>query len=196
MFYSDLLPKACAILNDRVALKYVYQNPKNGEFVSSDGKIMLVERNGSIPMFEYWNPTTEEPILNTDDLEYPDYVTVLDDARRSAIHEPDKIKHISNGLTSLDELKISTTNFNLVQKFCGKDMKIKIPYNHGPIYFESVDKNRQALVMPYKTIDDKHCEWVVKDVDGIEIGVYKTFKEAENFIEMLGGNYVVRLKDD
>lgn len=195
MFYDDLLPKACAVLNDRPALKYIYQNPKNGEFVASDGIVMLVERNGSISMFEYWNPQTEEPILDTSSLKYPDYVTVLENAIHDNAYMIAKVKHTSNGLTDIEGFKVSTTNFRLVQSFCGKDMRIKIPDFHTAIYFESSDKNRQALIMPYKIIDNKECEWIVKDVDGLKIGTYKTFKEAESFVEMLGGNYVVRLKN-
>lgn len=190
--FNDLLPKVCAILNDRPALKYIYQNPKNGEFVASDGVVMLIERNGAIPMFEYWNPQTKEPILDTTVLEYPDYVTVLENARGGAVNNADNIKQQSDGLTKIDDFYMSTTNFKLVQKFCGNDIKIKIPIFYNPIYFESVNKSRQALIMPYKTTG----EWVVKDVDNVEIATYKTFKEAESFIEMLGGNYVVRLKDE
>lgn len=189
--FNDLLSKACAVLNDRPALKYIYQNPKNGEFVASDGVVMLVERNGAIPMFEYWNPQTKEPILDTTVLEYPDYVTVLENARREAVNNADNIKHRNDGLTKVDDFYIFTSNFNLVQNFCGNDVKIKIPNFHGPIYFESVDKSRQALIMPYKNITG---DWVVMDVDGIKIAKCKTFKEAESFVEMLGGNYAVRLK--
>ena len=196
MFYSNLLPKACAIFTDRPSLNYIYQNPKNGEFVASDGIVMLVERNGAIPMFEYWNPQTGEPVLNAPELQFPDYVTVLENARAEATHTPKKIKHRFDGLTEIEDLKVSTTNFNLVQIFCGKDMKIKIPNLNKAIYFESVDKNRQALILPYRIIDNQCCEWDVKDVDGLRIGRYKTFKEAESFVEMIGGNYAIRLKEN
>ena len=57
------------------ALHYIYQNPKTGEWVASDNRVMLCELNGAIPMFEFWdaqgNPCDVEGLVY-------DYERILD----------------------------------------------------------------------------------------------------------------------
>lgn len=183
MFYSPLLNKAASKLTTRGALQYVYQDPNGGEFVASDGKIMLVESGGVPFMNKFWNTITQMPTNCAE--EYPDWRAVLLQGYKDA-NKPwsaDRVR-FQKGLAVLNNLYVSAKNYALVSEFIGPDMIISVPNSLGyPIYFTSADKSRQALIMPYQlypeTVDK--AKWNVLDPSGTIIHTCKDIREAELF---------------
>ena len=183
MFYSPLLNKAASKLTTRGALQYVYQDPNGGEFVASDGKIMLVENNGTPFMAKFWDTITQMPTNCAE--EYPDWRAVLlrgvENANR--LWFDDKVL-LQDGFAIFDRLYTSAKIYQLVKDFIGPDMIISVPNSLGyPIHFTSADKSRQALIMPYQlypeTVDK--AEWNVLDPSGTIIHTCKDIREAEIF---------------
>ena len=183
MFYSPLLNKAASKLTTRGALQYVYQDPNGGEFVASDGKIMLVENNGTPFMAKFWDTITQMPTNCAE--EYPDWRAVLlrgvENANR--LWFDDKVL-LQDGFAIFDRLYTSAKIYQLVKDFIGPDMIISVPNSLGyPIHFTSADKSRQALIMPYmlypETVDK--AEWNVLDPSGTIIHTCKDIREAEIF---------------
>lgn len=183
MFYSPLLNKAASKLTTRGALQYVYQDPNSGEFVASDGKIMLVESGGAPFMNKFWDTITQMPTNCAE--EYPDWRAVLLQGYKDA-NKPwsaDRVR-FQKGLAILNNLCVSAKNYALVSEFIGPDMIISVPNSLGyPIHFTSADKSRQALIMPYmlypETVDK--AEWNVLDPSGTIIHTCKDIREAEIF---------------
>lgn len=183
MFYSPLLNKAASKLTTRGALQYVYQDPNGGEFVASDGKVMLVE-NGGVPfMAKFWDTITQMPTNCAE--EYPDWRAVLlrgvENANR--LWFDDKVL-LQSGLAKFDRFYTSAKIYQLVKDFIGPDITINIPALFGdPLYFRNADKSRQALIMPYmlypETVDK--AEWNVLDPQGTIIHTCKDIREAELF---------------
>lgn len=183
MFYSPLLNKAASKLTTRGALQYVYQDPNSGEFVASDGKIMLVENNGTPFMAKFWDTITQMPINCAD--EYPDWSDVVlqgvENAKRLWL--ADRVK-LNKGLAIFDDLHVSEKNYNLVKDFIGSNIIIKIPNYFGcPIYFHNSDKSRQALIMPYVlySYNLNEAQWNVLDPSGTIIHTTRDIREAEIF---------------
>lgn len=184
MIYSPLLNKAASKLTTRGALQYVYQDPNGGEFVASDGKIMLVE-NGGVPfMAKFWDTITQMPTNCAE--EYPDWRAVLlhgvENANR--LWFDDKVL-LQDGFAIFNKLYVSAKIYQLVKDFIGPDIIIiNIPRLFGdPLYFRNADKSRQALIMPYtlypETVDK--AEWQVLDPCGTIIHTCKDIREAELF---------------
>lgn len=183
MFYSPLLNKAVSKLTTRGALQYVYQDPNGGEFVASDGKIMLIESGGVPFMNKFWDTITQMPTNCAE--EYPDWRAVLlywieNDKR---LYFADRVR-FQKGLAIFDRLYTSAKIYQLVKDFIGPDMIINIPncVDH-PIYFRNADKSHQALIMPYSIFPKylKEYRWEVLDPQGTIIHTCKDIREAELF---------------
>ena len=82
MLYNPLLNKAASKLTTRGALRYVHQDPNGGEFVASDGTVMLVENSGTPFLTAFWDTDTLNPVDCAD--EYPDWRKVLSDGIKNA----------------------------------------------------------------------------------------------------------------
>lgn len=183
MFYSPLLNKVASKLTTRGALQYVYQDPNGGEFVASDGTVMLVE-SGSAPfMNKFWDTITQMPTNCAE--EYPDWRAVLLQGVENAnrLWFDDKVL-LQSGLAKFDRFYTSAKNYQLVKDFIGPDITINIPNSLGSaIYFRNADKSRQALIMPYmlypETVDK--AEWQILDPRGTIIHTCKDIREAELF---------------
>ena len=183
MFYSPLLNKAVSKLTTRGALQYVYQDPNGGEFVASDGTVMLVESDGVPFMNKFWDTITQMPTNCAE--EYPDWRAVLlrgvENANR--LWFDDKVL-LQDGFAIFNKLYVSAKNYQLVKDFIGPDITINIPSFLGSaIYFRNADKSRQALIMPYmlypETVDK--AEWQVLDPCGTIIYTTSNIQEAELF---------------
>ena len=181
MFYSPLLNKAASKLTTRGALQYVYQDPNGGEFVASDGKIMLVENNGTPFMAKFWDTITQMPTNCAE--EYPDWRAVLlrgvENANR--LWFDDKVL-LQDGFAIFEQLYTSAKYYQLVKDFIGPDMIISVPNSLGyPIHFTSADKSRQALIMPYQLYPEtvNKAEWQVLDPSGTIIHTCEDIREAE-----------------
>lgn len=183
MFYSPLLNKAASKLTTRGALQYVYQDPNGGEFVASDGKIMLIESGAAPFMAKFWDTITQMPTNCAE--EYPDWRAVLlrgvENANR--LWFDDKVL-LQDGFAIFDRLYTSAKIYQLVKDFIGPDIIINIPALFGdPLYFRNADKSRQALIMAYElypeTVDK--AKWQILDARGTIIHTCKDIKEAELF---------------
>ena len=183
MFYSPLLNKAASKLTTRGALQYVYQDPNGGEFVASDGKIMLVESGGAPFMNKFWDTITQMPTNCAE--EYPDWRAVLLRGVENAsnLYSADKVL-LQDGFAIFEQLYTSAKYYQLVKDFIGSDMIINIPncVDH-PIYFRNADKSHQALIMPYSIFPKylKEYTWEVLDPSGTIIYTCKDIREAELF---------------
>lgn len=183
MFYSPLLNKAVSKLTTRGALQYVYQDPNGGEFVASDGTVMLVESGTAPFMAKFWDTITQMPTNCAE--EYPDWRAVLlrsvENANR--LWFDDKVL-LQDGFAIFDRLYISAKIYQLVKDFIGPDMIINIPGLFAdPLYFRNVDKSRQALIMPYTLYPEtvNRAEWQILDASGTIIHTCKDIREAELF---------------
>lgn len=183
MFYSPLLNKAVSKLTTRGALQYVYQDPNGGDFVASDGTVMLVESGGAPFMAKFWDTITQMPTNCAE--EYPDWRAVLLQGYENSdrFWLADRVR-LHKGFAVFDRLYISAKYYQLVQDFIGPDITINIPSFLGrPLYFRNDDKSRQALVMPYNIIPERpwNYEWNVLDPSGTIIYTTRDIKEAELF---------------
>lgn len=183
MFYSPSLNKATSKLTTRGALQYVYQDPNGGEFVASDGKIMLVESGGVPFMNKFWDTITQMPTNSA--YSYPDWRAVLLRGAENAnrLWFADKVL-LQDGFAIFDQLYTSAKYYQLVKDFIGPEMIISVPNSLGSaIYFQNANKSRQALIMPYtlypETVDK--AEWNVLDPQGTIIHTCKDIREAELF---------------
>lgn len=183
MFYSPLLNKAASKLTTRGALQYVYQDPNGGEFVASDGKVMLVESGGAPFMNKFWDTITQMPTNCAE--KYPDWRAVLlrgvENANR--LWFDDKVL-LQDGFAIFNKLYVSAKIYQLVKDFIGPDIIINIPGLFAdPLYFRNDDKSRQALILPYSIIPERpwNYEWEVLDTRGTIIHTCKDIREAELF---------------
>lgn len=183
MFYSPLLNKAASKLTTRGALQYVYQDPNGGEFVASDGTVMLVENNGTPFMAKFWDTITQMPTDCADS--YPDWSDVLlqgvENAKRLWL--ADRVK-LNKGLAIFDRFYTSAKIYQLVKDFIGPDITINIPVLFGdPLYFRNADKSRQALIMCCQLYPEtvNKAEWNVLDPSGSIIYTTSDIREAELF---------------
>ena len=187
MFWDNNLNKVVAVLNDRPALKNIYQNPSTGEWVASDGRLMLIERNGAIPMFEFWSAQDGNPTSCASS--YPDYqhtrAEMLEKATKLYVLEPVKRGEF---VIFDNKLKILASQWNIIRDFLGDNIRILLPgYGYTALCMESADKQREAFVMPIKS-----DRWEIVDLDGTVTNTIDNYKEAVNFLNMLGSGYIIR----
>lgn len=179
MIYNTLLNKAVSKLTTRGALQYVHQAPDGGEFVTSDGTLMMVENTGTPFLVEFWNSQTQTPVDCAD--KYPDWRKVLSDGIKNAKKplNADKIA-TQEGFAIIGGLHTSATKYQLVRDFIGSDIAVYIPDDVGyPIYFRNAYKSRQALILPYNIRKDTMFE--VLNASGEVVYTTADIREAEMF---------------
>lgn len=181
MFYNSLLNKVVSKSNDRKVLKYVYQNPVNGEWVASDGQIMLIEHNEAIPMFKFWNPKTGNPV--DENLEYLDYEHLLT-AEETKL--TGKVKDLGNGCTMLDDIQVISKNYKIACDFVGAERLMS--YTNQAVHIYNADKSRQAFL----TVVHHNFKFKIKDKKGETINVFVTYNEAEEFASIMGNDFTIR----
>lgn len=175
------------------ALHYVHQNPRTGEWVASDNRVLLAELNGAIPMFEMWDAAGNP--VNVD-LTYNDYEALIDWAMQAVTSTANQVKH--KGLfTFISNCAVLKSDFDKVREFIGADGVIKFKDIYTPIYFISSDKQRRALIMPIRHDNVLKAKWKLLDVDENELTVTDSWQEAHDMGEMLGCEYIIKVfKDD
>lgn len=192
LFWHPALSTTLSISKLWPQMQYVYQNPRNGEFVACNNRVMLIERNGAIPMFEFWN--ADGMPADVQGLEYVDYENKLKTAQNDAKRLFIKDVVYKKEFTFIDEFKVLTSDWEKVWDFIGIDIIINIPtYGHKPIYVRNPDGSRQALIMPFK-----HCtQWnLLNDAEEV-INVCDSYKQAQELGELLcGGNFIIKEKID
>lgn len=170
-------------------MHYIYQNPENGEFVACDNRVMLVERNGAIPMFKFWNADGSPADVN--ELEYVDYQSRLKQAINDAGMMWVKKPVIKQEFTYIAELPVLTTDWGKIMEFVGAGSKVC--YGRNIIYVKSIDGEREAVVSPFCNMK----AWnLLNDAEEV-ISVCNSYKEAVELGQLMcGNNYIIKEKRD
>lgn len=184
MFYAQELDKVTSRLMDRPALQLVHQ-ASGGEFVASDGLIMLIDAGSATSCLSPWwrlqmpvtPPASPEP-LN-------DWQAVLSHMQEEARRrwQLDRVTYAA-GLAQIDNFLIKESYFKIALNFIGNDSRLLIPSRaDNAILLESRDKKKAALLQPLnlKPGDIKTTEWDVLDDFGNILFTTKNLLEAESF---------------
>lgn len=184
MFYAQELDKVTSRLNDRPALKYVHQ-AGTGEFIASDGLIMLVDNKTGLNYLSSWwkfqtpvtPPASPEP-LN-------DWQAVLSRTKAAPRRrwQLDRVTYTA-GLANINNLFINERYFKTALNFVGVDAVLLIPERRdSAVLLHNSDKTRTALIMPYnlKSDDLRRAKWDVLDDSSNIIFTTNNLTEAESF---------------
>lgn len=188
MFFHPALGKTLSISTLWPQMHYVYQNPDNGEFVATDNRVMLIERNGTPPLFEFY--TADGMPANVQGLEYVDYAgklkSAMSDAKFLFVREPVREKRF----TFIGDFKVLTSDWNKVLDFIGDDNVINVPSSvwYTPIYVRNADSSRQALLQPFK----RCSSWKLLNTSEEVLSICKTYEEAVNLGSMICDQYLIK----
>lgn len=184
MFYSCELDKVTSRLNDRPALQLVHQ-ATGGEFVASDGLIMLIDAGSATSCLSPWwrlqmpvtPPASPEP-LN-------DWQAVLSRMKTAPRRrwQLDRVTYTA-GLANINNLFINERYFKTALNFVGVDAVLLIPSErYSAVLLHNSDKTRTALIMPYnlKSDDLRRAKWDVLDDSSNIIFTTNNLTEAESF---------------
>lgn len=184
MFYAQELDKVTSRLNDRPALKHVYQ-AETGEFIASDGLIMLIDYSTGLDYFNSWwkfqtpvmSPASPEPLNKWRFV----LSSMADNARRR--WQLDRVTYTA-GLANINNLFINERYFKTALNFVGVDAVLLIPERRdSALVLHTVDESRTALIMPYALSLEglRAVKWDVLDDSGTIIYTTKNLPEAESF---------------
>lgn len=184
MFYSCELDKVTSRLNDRPALQLVHQ-ATGGEFVASDGLIMLIDAGSATSCLSPWwrlqmpvtPPASPEPLDG--------WQAVLSRMKEAARRrwQLDRVTYTA-GLANINNLFINERYFKTALNFVGVDAVLLIPSERdSAVLLHNSDKTRTALIMPYnlKSDDLRRAKWDVLDDSSNIIFTTKSLLEAESF---------------
>ena len=190
-FWNPLLSETLCKSSKWPALHYIHQNPRTGEWVASDNRVLLAEPNGAIPMFEMWDAAGNP--VNTD-LTYNDYEALIEMVT-SAVDKTITPSHIKRqGLfTFIGKCAVFTTDYNKVMKFIGDVGEIRFKDIYTAIYFINQDKQRRALIAPIQHDNVLKAKWKLLDTDELELGTFNSWQEAHDMGEMLGCEYIIKV---
>lgn len=191
-FWNPLLSSTLCKSTKWPALHYVHQNPRTGEWVASDNRVLLAELNGAIPMFEMWDAAGNP--VNVD-LTYNDYEALIEGTAQAVTSTANQVKH--KGLfTFIDKCAVLKADYDKVIEFIGVDGVIKFKDIYTPIYFISSDKQRRALIMPIRHDNVLKAKWKLLDVDENELGVFNSWQEAHDMGDVFGCDYIIKVVRD
>lgn len=192
-FWNPLLSETLCKSNKWPALHYIHQNPRTGEWVASDNRVLLCELNGAIPMFEMWDAAGNPVNI---DLTYNDYERLIERVLAAAAPTTATIKR--QGLfTFIDKCPVLTADYDKVLRFIGDIGEIRVKDIHTPIYIVSADKQRRAVIGPFEHKNVFKARWKLLDADESTIGTFNSWQEAHDMGEMLGCDYIIKvIKDD
>lgn len=184
MFYAQELDKVTSRLNDRPALKHVYQ-AETGEFIASDGLIMLIDYSTGLDYFNSWwkfqtpvmSPASPEPLNKWRFV----LSSMADNARRR--WQLDRVTYTA-GLANINNLFINERYFKTALNFVGVDAVLLIPERRdSALVLHNLDESRTALIMPYALSLEglRAVKWDVLDDSGTIIYTTKNLPEAESF---------------
>lgn len=184
MIYAPELDKVTARLTDRPALQLVYQ-AAGGEFVASDGLIMLIDAGSATSCLAPWwrlqTPATAPASPNPLD----GWQAVLSHMQEAARRrwQLERVTYAA-GLAQINSLLVGERYFKTALEFVGADPVLLIPSERGSaVLLHNADKTRTALIMPYALEPEgiKRAKWDVLDDSGTIIYTTKSLPEAESF---------------
>ena len=184
MIYAPELDKATARLSARPALQLVHQ-AAGGEFVASDGLIMLIDAGSATNCLAPWwrlqmpvtPPASPEPLDGWQDV----LLRMTEAARRR--WQLDWVTYAS-GLARVNNLLLGERYFKIALEFIGPEAVLLIPNRRdSAVLLHNADKSRKALIMPYglEPEDIKRAKWDVLDDSSTIIYTTKSLPEAESF---------------
>lgn len=189
--WDSLLSETLCKSSKWPALHYIHQNPRTGEWVASDNRVLLCELNGAIPMFEMWD-VAGNPV--NADLTYNDYERLIE--RVTAATEQTTARAKRQGLfTFIGKCAVLTADYDKVLRFIGDVGEIKFKDIYTPIYFISRDKQRRALMQPITHENVLKARWKLLDTDESELGVFNSWQEAHDMGEMFGCDYIIKVSE-
>lgn len=176
-------------------LAFVYQNPVNGEFVASNNRIMLIEHNGAIPMFEWWLPDGNP--ANVQGMSYVDYQSKLsevqNDCNRLYVEGVKPITY-SKGFKFINDLAFKADELDRVLDFIGAGRVINVGgVGYAPIYIRNADSSRQAVITPFETYDVFKCQWDMFNEKGELMTTCNSYEECMDMGNLIGCNYYIRV---
>lgn len=186
MFWHPALSTTLSISTLWPQMHYIYQNPENGEFVACDNRVMLVERNGTIPMFEFWTP--EGDPANVQGLDYVDYQSRLKKAINDANMMWVKKPVTKQEFTYINELPVLTTDWNKVMEFIGAGSTVC--YGWHTVYVKSADNQRQAVISAFRTLRS----WQLLNTAEEVINVCDSYQQVLELGKLLCGdnNFIIK----
>lgn len=187
--WNDLLSSTLCKSNKWPALHYIHQNPRTGEWVASDNRVLLAELNGAIPMFELWDAAGNP--VNVD-LTYNDYETLIERVTAAVDKTAPTIKR-QKLFTFIGGCAVLTSDYDKVSQFIGANSVIKFKDIYTPIYFISHDKQRRALIAPITHNNVLKARWKLLDTDESELAVTDSWEEARDMGEMFGCDYIIKV---
>ena len=184
MFYAQELDKVTSRLNDRPALQLVHQ-ATGGEFVASDGLIMLIDAGSATSCLSPWwrlqmpvtPPASPEPLDG--------WQAVLSRMKEAARRrwQLDRVIYDA-GLARVNNLLVGERYFKIALEFIGPEAVLLIPERRdSALLLHNSDKTRTALIMPYnlKSDDLRRAKWDVLDDSSNIIFTTKNLLKAESF---------------
>lgn len=184
MIYAPELDKVTSRLTDRPALQLVHQ-ATGGEFVASDGLIMLIDAGSATSCLSPWwrlqmpvtPPASPEPLDG--------WQAVLSHMQEEARRrwQLDRVTYAA-GLARVNNLLVSERYFKIALGFIGPEAVLLIPERRdSAVLLHNADESRTALIMPYalEPEDIKRAKWDVLDDSGTIIYTTKNLPEAESF---------------
>lgn len=184
MIYAPELDKVTSRLMDRPALQLVHQ-ATGGEFVASDGLIMLIDAGSATSCLSPWwrlqmpvtPPASPEPLDG--------WQAVLSHMQEEARRrwQLDRVTYAA-GLARVNNLLVSERYFKIALEFIGPEAVLLIPERRdSAVLLHNADESRTALIMPYalEPEDIKRAKWDVLDDSGTIIYTTKNLPEAESF---------------
>lgn len=184
MIYAPELDKVTSRLTDRPALQLVHQ-ATGGEFVASDGLIMLIDAGSATSCLSPWwrlqmpvtPPASPEPLDG--------WQAVLSRMKEAARRrwQLDRVIYDA-GLARVNNLLVSERYFKTALNFVGVDAVLLIPERRdSAVLLHNADESRTALIMPYnlKSDDLRRAKWDVLDDSGTIIYTTINLPEAESF---------------
>lgn len=184
MIYAPELDKIISRLTDRPALQLVHQ-AAGGEFVASDGLIMLIDAGSATNCLAPWwrlqmpvtLPASPEPLVSWQAV----LLRMQEAARRR--WQLDRVTYAA-GLAQVNNLLVGERYFKIALEFVGADPVLLVPERRGSaVLLHNADESRTALIMPYnlKSDDLRRAKWDVLDDSSTIILTTKSLLEAESF---------------
>ena len=184
MIYAPELDKIISRLTDRPALQLVHQ-AAGGEFVASDGLIMLIDAGSATNFLSPWwrlqmpvtLPASPEPLDGWQAV----LLRMQEAARRR--WQLDRVTYTA-GLANINNLFINERYYKTALNFVGVDAVLLIPSERdSAVLLHNSDKTRTALIMPYnlKSDDLRRAKWDVLDDSSNIIFTTNNLTEAESF---------------
>lgn len=210
--FNKNLSKAVNKNELRPHLNYVYYNKTAGEYVATNGFIMLIEKTAdTYDTDKFLSPLTGLPV--PDDYTFPDYQKIIPasgDIITNRVFKTyirtKKSKDHANKIIQIADMFFDFKYLSVVFNFIGSDFILTVAGSIEPLKFVSFDGLRTAVIMPivlsdlsdYTTAEDIDTAstkrgrtkgakyiYIAFDVSGAVRGVFN--KESDACKEATGG---------